>query len=99
MQLRAIGGHVIWMKGDAYWTMVEGWSDQLQTFHMIDTSGPAPADALTFYEEALGMYWFASGGVFLNDVVDYPVGIVIDDVPAGGLLNSGVVLYPSKAVQ
>ena len=94
----AIGGHVIWMKGDAYWTMVEGWSDQLQTFHMIDMSGPAPADALTFYEESLGMYWFASGGSFLNDVVDYPAGIVIDDVPAGGLLNSGVVLYPSKVI-
>lgn len=94
-----VGGHVIWTKGDAQWTKVEGWIDQLQTFHMIDTSGPAPVDALTFFEESLGMYWFASGGSFLKDVVDYPAGNVIDDLPAGGLLNSGVVLYPSKAIQ
>jgi hypothetical protein len=91
-----VGGHVIWIKGAAYWTKVEGWGDQLQTFHMIDTSGAAPVDALTFFEESLGQYWFASGGSFLVDVVDYPAGNVIDDSPAGGLLNSGVVLYPSK---
>lgn len=94
-----VGGHVIWIKGDAYWTKVEGWNDQLQTFHMIDMAGPAPVDALTFFDETLGKYWFASGGSFLNDVVDSPTGNVIDDTPAGGLLNSGVVLYPSKAVQ
>lgn len=90
-----VGGHVIWIKGDYYWAKVEGGSDQLHTFHMIDTSGPAPVDALTFHAETLGKYWFASGGSFLNDVVDHPAGNVIDDVPAGGLLNSGVVLYPS----
>lgn len=94
----AVGGHVIWVKGAAYWTKVEGWNDQLQTFHMIDMAGPAPADALSFFDETLGQYLFVSGGTFMKDVVDYPAGNVIGDAPAGGLLNSGMVLYPSKAI-
>jgi hypothetical protein len=92
----AIGGHVIGLKGAAYWTKVEGWSDVLQTFHMIDM-GPPPVDALTLHEESLGQYLFVSGGSFLVDVVDGS-GNVIGDAPGGGTLNTGLVLFPSKAI-
>lgn len=92
------GGHVVWLKGDSCWTKVEGWSDALQTFHMIDTSGPFPVDALTSFDESLGKYLFASGGTFMKDVVSYPAGEVVGDSPAGGVLNYGAVLYPSMEV-
>ena len=96
---QAVGGHVIGIEGDLYWEypISAKWTDTLQSFVLLDMSGP-PADALDFFEQGLGQYLFASGGSFMSPVVDGG-GNVIGDQPAGGLMNSGLVLFPSKAVK
>ena len=90
-----IGGHVIWLKGDAYWNKVEGWEDAVQTFVMFDTTTFLPV--LDLFGESLGKYLFVSGGSFLAPVVD-GMGDLVGDKPAGGYLNTGLVLYPSKVI-
>ena len=92
----SIGAHVLALRGKRY--MDEGGelkSDLIKNFMLLPKHGGAP---LTFLESTLGKNLFWSGGAFLSPVVDGS-GKVIGARAAGGNLNTGLILYPIKALR